>query len=195
MTTTTFLRRLLPLAALALAACATTDGYHMHEGGFLLWSPQFPNNGRLEMRHAGNVAGNPNCVGQNVSPALAWKNVPAGTKSLALIMHDQEGRGGTGVYHWVAYGIDPALGGFAENEVSRPSPKYTGGKSTQDLPIYMGPCPTPNTGWHHYLYTIIATDYEPGALPAGLTWPELQQRLMGGHAKGANSMVLRYGRP
>lgn len=195
MTLTTLLRRLAPLAALALAACASTGNIPVHENAFTLWSPQFPDNSPLETRHAGNVASNPNCVGQNVSPPLAWKNVPAGTRSLAFVMFDPEGRGGSGVYHWVAYGIDPKLGGFAENEVNKASPKFTGGKSTQDLPHYMGPCAGPNTGWHHYTFTAIASDYEPGALPAGLTGPELLQRMAGGRGKGASTLVLRWGRP
>ena len=195
MTLSTSLRRLAPLAALALAACASTSRIPVHENAFTFWSPQSPDNSPLETRHAGNVATNPNCVGQNVSPPLAWKNVPAGTKSLAIVMFDPEGRGGSGVYHWVAYGIDPKLGGFAENEVNKPSPKFTGGKSTQELAYYMGPCAGPDTGWHHYTFTAIASDYEPGSLPAGLTGPELLQRMLGGHGKGASTMVLRWGRP
>jgi Raf kinase inhibitor-like YbhB/YbcL family protein len=149
---------------------------------------------RLQTRHAGNLASNPNCVGQNVSPPLAWSNLPAGTRSLAILMHDQEGRSGLGVVHWIAYGIAPGVTGFAENEISTPSPKYVGGKSSQGLGNYMGPCPPANTGHHHYVYTLIATDLEPGALPAGLTMPEVMQRL-DGHARGASSIVLRYGRP
>ncbi len=119
----------------------------------------------------------------------------AGNESLAIVMFDPEGRGGSGAYHWVAYGIDPALGGFAENEINKPSPKFTGGKSTQDLAYYMGPCAGPNTGWHHYTYTAIASDYEPGALPAGLTGPELLQRMAGGRGQGASSIVLRWAVP
>lgn len=195
MALTSTLRRLAPLAAAALAACASTPTLPVHESAFTFWSPQHPDNGRLENRHAGNMASNPNCVGQNVAPALAWKNVPAGTRSIAIMMFDPEGRGGSGVYHWVAYGIDPSLGGFAENEINKPSPKFTGGRSTQGLAYYMGPCAVPNTGWHHYTYTAIASDYEPGALPPGLTAPELMQRMLGGHGKVASSFVLRWGRP
>ncbi|MBB3181829.1 YbhB/YbcL family Raf kinase inhibitor-like protein [Variovorax sp. Sphag1AA] len=191
---TSLARHLSPLAVLALAACAATGNVPVHDKAFTLYAPQFPDNSPLEQRHAGNIKANPNCVGENVSPALAWKNVPPGTKSIAIVMHDPEGRGGTGVYHWIAYGIDPAIGGFAENEVTKPSPKYTGGKSTQELAYYMGPCATPNSGWHHYTFTAIATDYEPGALPPDLTWPELQARLGGGHGKTASSIVLRFGR-
>ena len=195
MTVPATLRHLASLATLGLAACASPDKMPVHDMAFTFWSPQFADNSRLETRHAGNIASNPNCVGQNVAPALAWKNVPPGTKSLAIVMFDPEGRGGSGAYHWVAYGIDPALGGFAENEINKPSPKFTGGKSTQDLAYYMGPCAGPNTGWHHYTYTAIASDYEPGALPAGLTGPELLQRMAGGRGKGASSIVLRWGRP
>ena len=63
----------------------------------------------LAKKNAGNNKANPNCVGENVSPPLAWANLPAGTKSYALLMIDPEGRGGLGVIHWVAYGI-PAVG-------------------------------------------------------------------------------------
>lgn len=59
---------------------------------------------------------------------------------------------------------------------------------------YMAPCPPANTGHHHYLYTLIATDLEPGALPPALAWDEVAKRL-DGHAKGASSIVLRHGRP
>ena len=187
---------LLAAAAVALAACsAMPRSAPPPSTGFTLWSPAFADGADLPQRFSGNLASNPNCVGSNVSPALAWSNLPAGTRSIALMVLDQEGRNGTGVVHWIAYGISPTVTAFAENEVSAPSPKYVGGKSTQGLPNYMGPCPGPNTGHHHYLYTAIATDLEPGALPPGLTWPEVQERLAGGHAKGASSIVLRYGRP
>ena len=37
--------------------------------------------------------------------------------------------------------IPASVTAFADNEISGPSPKYTGGKSTLNLPNYMGPCP------------------------------------------------------
>ena len=39
-----------------------------------------------------NIANNPNCVGENVSPQFSWSNVPEGTKSFAMLMFDPEGR-------------------------------------------------------------------------------------------------------
>lgn len=86
---------------------------------------------------------NPNCVGQNVSPQLSWSGAPADTKSFALTMVDPEGRGGLGVFHWVSYGIPANVTSFAEGEVSKPTDKYVGGKSTQGVGFYSGPCPPP----------------------------------------------------
>jgi len=160
---------------------------------FSLWSPHFADGSTLTPQHAGKMSTNPNCTGDNLAPALAWKNVPPGTRSLAMLVHDQEGRSGLGVVHWVAYGIDPAASGFAANEISQASPQYIGGKSTLGLPSYMGPCPPANSGQHHYVYTLIATDLDRGALRPGLTMQELLLQLEG-HAKAASSIVLRYGR-
>src|SRR5690349_8559686 len=44
------------------------------------------------------------CIGKNISPALAWNEPPAGTKSFALIVDDPDAPGGTWV-HWVLYNI------------------------------------------------------------------------------------------
>ena len=106
-----------------------------------------------------NTGNNANCVGENVSPQLSWTGVPAGTKSFALLMEDPEGRGGAGVHHWVAYGIPANVTSFAEGEVSKESDKYVGGKSTQGVGNYSGPCTPPGTP-HHYTFVIVATDLD-----------------------------------
>jgi len=136
---------------------------------------------------------NPNCVGQNVSPELSWSGEPAGTKSFVLTMVDPEGRGGLGVFHWVAYGIPADVHSFAEGEVSKPSDKYVGGKSTQGVGYFSGPC-TPPGAPHHYTLKVIATDLDPKALPPGLTLPELDEKLAG-HAKGAAGLVGLFTHP
>src|ERR1700729_2673476 len=136
-----------------------------------------------------NTPNNPNCVGDNVSPELSWSNVPQCTKRFVLLMPDPEGRGGAGVNHWVAYGIPASVTGFAEGETSKPSDKYVGGKSTQGVGFYSGPCTPPNTMPHHYTFVLVATDFDPTELPPGLTHDEVVQKLApnGGapvHAKG-----------
>jgi Raf kinase inhibitor-like YbhB/YbcL family protein len=160
---------------------------------FRLTSPEFADNAPLAAKNAGNRKDNPNCVGESISPPLAWANPPAGTTSLALLMVDPEGRGGLGVVHMVLYGIPPSVTGFAEGELSKPGDKFVGGKSTMGLPIYFGPC-TPPGDWHHYTFTLIASDLDPKTLQPGMTRDELFAAL-NGHAKGAAGLVVRFRHP
>jgi Raf kinase inhibitor-like YbhB/YbcL family protein len=147
-----------------------------------------------------NSPNNPNCVGDNVSPQFSWANAPSGARSFVFLMTDPEGRGGTGVFHWVAYGIPLSVSGFAEGEVSKPSDKYVGGKSTQGVGFYSGPCTPPAAMPHHYTFVLIATDFDPNELPPGLTHDEVVQKIApnGGppvHAKGTAGLVGLFVNP
>ena len=119
-----------------------------------LTSPQIQDNGTLAGKNAcSDKQRSPNCVGENVSPPLAWSGVPEGTKSFALLLFDPEGRAPAGVSHMVVYGIPADVKGFAEGELSQPSDKFVGGKSTMEKSVYFGPGTPPNTDWHHYTWT------------------------------------------
>ena len=183
------------LLAAAVALISFSGLHHANAQGapFTLSSPDFKDGGRLAVKNAGNNKSNPNCVGENISPALNWSNPPEGTKSFALMMFDPEGRPPEGVSHWVAYGIPPTVTGFAEGEVSKTSDKYVGGTSTQKLPSYSGPC-TPAGAPHHYTFTLIATDLDPKALKPGLTREELVKALQG-HAKVATGLIGTFSKP
>ena len=165
-----------------------------HAEPFTLMSSNFKDGTMMDSKHGGNIASNKNCTGQNVAPELKWSNTPAAAKSLVLTMSDWEGQAGLGSHHLLAYNITPTVTGFAENELSKASDKFTGGKETAGTTVYRGPCTPPGTGIHHYIFTIIATDLEPGALPAGLTRDELQEKLKG-HAKGAAGIIGLFGKP
>ena len=161
---------------------------------FTLTSSAFKDNGTLAVKNAGNNKQNPNCVGENVSPPLAWKNPPEGTKSYILLMFDPEGRAPAGVSHWVAYGIPVSVTGFAEGEVSKENDKYVGGSSLMKLGHYFGPCTPPNTDWHHYTFTLVATDLDPKALKPGLTREEVIKAAEG-HTKGSAGLIGRFRHP
>jgi hypothetical protein len=185
-------RTLLLAGAIALVLGPGSQGTHA-QGVFTITSSSFKDGERLATKMAGNNKQNPNCVGENVSPALSWANPPAGTKSYALLMFDPEGRPPGGVSHWVAYGIPVSVTGFAEGEASKQTDKYVGGKSLMGLPHYFGPC-TPPGAPHHYTFTLIATDLEPTALKPGLTRDELIKAL-DGHAKGATGIIGTFSKP
>ena len=166
---------------------------------FKLTSTTFKDGQMMPRKVANKNPQNPNCVGENVSPQLSWTGVPDGTKSFVLLMEDPEGRGGAGVHHWVAYGIPASVTSFAEGEVSKPSDKYVGGKSTQGVGNYSGPCTPPGTP-HHYTFVVIATDLDPKELPSGLTREEVLAKIVPpaptpSHSKGTAGLVGLFVKP
>ena len=57
---------------------------------------------------------------------------------------------------------------------------------------YLGPCPPRGNAPQHYVFTLIATSLEAGALPPGLDKAAVLEALKGGKALGAASLVLRF---
>lgn len=54
--------------------------------------------------------------GANLSPALAWSDLPPGTRSLALLVEDADspapGSRSQPFTHWLIYNLQPSLGGL-----------------------------------------------------------------------------------
>ena len=191
------------ILATAVAVVAISKAAIAQQKIFELSSTTFKDGQMMPARVANsraNVPQNANCVGENVSPQLSWINPPVGTKSFAILMVDPEGRGGGGVSHWVAYGIPADIAAFAEGEVSKPSPKYVGGKSRLGVGHYSGPCTPANSQPRHYTFVLIATDLEPKELPPGLTREELTGRIVPEgaaprHDKGTAGIVGLFMKP
>jgi Raf kinase inhibitor-like YbhB/YbcL family protein len=186
------MKKIAALSLLALAACAATP--EAPPTAFRLSSPGKPDNVMLEKKNAGNFAKNPNCLGDNVSPALQWVNPPEKTRSFAIIMDDQAGRAGLGVSHMVVYGIPASVSSFAEGELSvePEGGRFVAGKSTPGPTGYFGPCPPRGNAPQHYVMTMIATTLEPSELASGLNKAELLKALEGGKALRAASLAFRY---
>lgn len=167
-----------------------------------LTSPQIQDDGTLAVKNAcSDKQRSPSCVGENVSPPLQWSGVPEGTKSFALLLFDPEGRAPAGVSHMVLYGIPADVTSFKEGELSQPSEKYVGGTNLMGIHTYFGPGTPPGTDWHHYTFTLVATDLDPKdpALKPGLTREELAAALGVGtptsHVKGSAGLVTRFKHP
>jgi Raf kinase inhibitor-like YbhB/YbcL family protein len=183
---------------LAAATLAVSFGYAQADV-LTLTSPALKDNDQLAVKNAcADKQRSPNCVGENISPPLAWTGVPEGTKSFALVMIDPEGRAPAGVVHMVVYGIPASVTSLAEGELSKESDKFIGGKSTMEKATYWGPGTPPNTDWHHYTFILIATDLDPkdAALKPGMTRDELATALGVGtptsHVKGSAGLVTRF---
>jgi phosphatidylethanolamine-binding protein (PEBP) family uncharacterized protein len=106
---------------------------------------------------------------------------------------DQAGRSGLGVSHAVVYGIPANVASLAEGELGAPpkAGRFVPGKNLVGT-SYLGPCPPRGNALQHYVFTLIATDVDPAALPAGLTKEDVLKALQGGRALRAASIVFRY---
>jgi Raf kinase inhibitor-like YbhB/YbcL family protein len=121
-------------------------------------------------QHAQAIPRRHTCDGEDLSPALRWTNVPAGTRSLALIVHDPDAPSGV-FTHWIAWGLDPAAGGLGEGD---PAPGE--GRNDFGTTGYRGPCPPPGHGPHRYVFRLYALDTKL-ELRAGAAKAELEQAI------------------
>ena len=117
------------------------------------------------------------CQGADISPPLAWQNVPADTQSFALIMEDPDAPLGTWV-HWVLFNIPADQTGLDEalpTDARLPDGSQQGLNSWGQTG-YGGPCPP--SGTHHYYFTLYALDTLLPAEP-GLTADGLREQMRG----------------
>ncbi|MET0091797.1 MAG: YbhB/YbcL family Raf kinase inhibitor-like protein [Candidatus Thiodiazotropha sp.] len=104
------------------------------------------------------------CEGGNLSPQLAWRAIPAGTKSFALTVFDPDAPTGSGWWHWIAYDIPANV---------RELPRNAGDTDTDIAPEGMlqhrndygatgfgGACPPVGDKAHRYQFKIFALDVE-----------------------------------
>jgi hypothetical protein len=110
--------------------------------------------------HMGAIPALYTCEGKNISPPLAWKNLPKGTKSLVLIVDDPDAPDpATPKFtwvHWVLYNIPPETAGLAEGAGNRPAVGMLEGLSSWNRGGYGGPCPP--IGTHRYFHKLYALD-------------------------------------
>lgn len=155
------LNHCLKLAAIA-AIVPLSGGASAQAPAFSLSSPDLLN-GRFDTRFVANGFG---CTGGNVSPELVWSHVPAGTKSLALTVHDPDAPTGSGFWHWAVYNLPPTLQGLPRGAgnsfATLPAPAVAGTNDFHDTGVtganglYGGPCPPAGDTPHRYVFTLYA---------------------------------------
>jgi|SRR5450759_3321113 Raf kinase inhibitor-like YbhB/YbcL family protein len=101
------------------------------------------------------------CEGEDLSPPLAWSNVPAGTKSLALIVEDPDAPDPeapkTTWVHWILYNLPPSATSLAEDATRLGLPPGAlAGRNDWGRTGYGGPCPP--IGRHRYFHRLFALD-------------------------------------
>lgn len=113
-------------------------------------SNSFQNNTLIPIEHAYTY-----CGGKNVSPDLKWDDIPADTKSFAIIVHDPDAPRANGWYHWLVVDIPADKTSIEKGE------KISGARELKNdfqQTSYGGPCPP--SGQHRYNFNIYALDVE-----------------------------------
>jgi Raf kinase inhibitor-like YbhB/YbcL family protein len=102
----------------------------------------------------------------NLSPAIQWSGAPAGTETIALILHDPDvSIGAEDVLHWAIYNIPATATGLPEG-VPPQATLPDGSVQIKNIGGSIGffnPCPPPPTT-HHYMFEFYALDQklDPG---------------------------------
>jgi len=127
----------------------------------------FPDGGQIPVKISQAAPGV--ATGEGMSPAISWANVPPGTQSFVLNMHDMDvARNKTtdDQAHWVVWNIPATATGLPEG-VPKGSPRPDGSYQISATgPMYRGPG-APATGpQHHYMFEIYALDTKLAVEPA-----------------------------
>jgi Raf kinase inhibitor-like YbhB/YbcL family protein len=179
------LHRTLAFAALVLPLAAQA---------FSLESPDISAKAPIDNKYVFKGFG---CAGDNVSPALQWKDAPKDTKSFALTVYDPDAPTGSGWWHWVVINLpangsglprgagDPDAGKLPEGAVQT--------RTDYGKPGWGGPCPPVGDKPHHYVFTLHALKVDK------LDLPQDAPAAMVGFMINANriakaSFTARYGR-
>ena len=100
-------------------------------------------------------------VGEGLSPAIQWANVPAGTQSFVLHMHDLDvtrNKTSDDQVHWVVWNIPATATGLPEG-VPKGSQLADGSfQISATGPMYRGPGAPANGPMHHYTIEFYALD-------------------------------------
>jgi Raf kinase inhibitor-like YbhB/YbcL family protein len=148
-------------------------------------SSKFSHMGAIPIAHT--------CEGQDVSPPLAWSEMPPGTRTFVLIADDPDAPDPkaprTTWVHWVLYDIPGAVRGLTEGAAKGGLPAGTReGQNDWRRAGYGGPCPP--IGRHRYFFKLYALDTVLGDL--GRPTKPAVEKAMEGHVLARAELIGTY---
>ncbi len=147
------------IAGYLLVLASLTGTLAANQPRFTVTSPAFTQGGTIPVRFT--------CADVGSSPALEFKNLPSGTKSIAILGWDDDAPGGL-ASTWVAYDLAPNTAGLPEGvPVGANVLGFKQGKNTSGKLGFSAPCPAKGDKPHHYYWDIYALNVSSLGLPAG----------------------------
>jgi Raf kinase inhibitor-like YbhB/YbcL family protein len=151
-------------------------------------SAAFKDKGKIPIQYVMPGAG-----GKNISAPVTWKNVPAGTKSIALSIVDPHPVAQNWV-HWLVVNIPKEVTVIEEGVSRRKLPLGSMELTNSFGDIgYGGPQPPKGTGDHPYVVTVYALNVEKLELGNSPTLSAFKKAIEGKVIESA-SMTGMYGR-
>jgi Raf kinase inhibitor-like YbhB/YbcL family protein len=181
------------LHSLAAALLLTLSSAALAQS-FTLSSPTIKPNARLTDEQVFSGFG---CTGKNISPALAWKGAPAGTKSFAITVYDPDAPTGSGWWHWVVVNLPadvtslPAGAGDASGGQLPAGAQQV--RTDFGQPGFGGACPPKGDKPHRYIFTVHALKTDKLEIPVDAT-AALAGYMINANRLGQASFTARYGR-
>lgn len=104
------------------------------------------------------------CDGANISPQLAWRDAPEGTKSFAVTAYDPDAPTGSGWWHWLAFDISAKIHELPRGAGDPRSNLAPAGmvqhRTDYGVPGFGGACPPKGDKAHRYQFKVFALDVE-----------------------------------
>jgi Raf kinase inhibitor-like YbhB/YbcL family protein len=108
-------------------------------------SPDFTNGGAIPKKNT--------CDGRGASPQIDWSSLPAGTKSVAIVVDDPDAPRGTFV-NWIVYDVAPDTTTIGEGSGTPKGAKP--GKNGNGKLGWTAPCPPSGAQTHNYRFKVYA---------------------------------------
>lgn len=156
-------------------------------------------------------------AGRDVSPPLRWSNVPEGTTSFVVIVHDLDtiGPAGDDSLHWLVWNIPASTTSLAQGvpQGNAPVPPSQGGggggggprtptdgprQISGTGPYYRGPAAPASGPAHHYVFEVLALDAWVDVPAVGQSPAATRAAVMAavsGHLRGKGTLFGTYRRP
>lgn len=162
----------------------------------ILTTPAFRDGGTIPLKYTCAASmpppGGPMNISLGVSPLLQWSNVPNGTQSFVLILHDADAhiaKAFEDIPHWVVFNIPGDAVSLPEG-LKPDAPLENGtmqGNNMMRRAAYQGPCAPSNHPPHHYAFELYALDKKLD-LPQGAARDDIQ-KAMDGHVLAATVYI------
>jgi hypothetical protein len=160
--------------ALAAVACLCSAALSAQQRGGAPAAPAmtmtvagFSDGGQIPVKYSQAAPGVAN--GEGLSPAITWTNVPAGTQTFVLNMHDMDvARNKTtdDQAHWIVWNIPGAAAGLPEGVPKGAQLANGAYQFSATGTMYRGPGAGANGPMHHYMFELFALDTKLDVAPA-----------------------------